>query len=105
VAIPDQGTIESAIVVTGRTGKAPAGLRVAVRIVHPYRGDLGVDLVAPDGRTYRIKTPSPFDRGVNFDVVATVNASASPLAGRWTLRVSDVFAGDAGFLDRWSLLV
>lgn len=80
VPIPDQGTIESSIVVTGRTGKAPGALRVTVRIVHSHRGDLGAGLVAPDGRVYRIKVPAPYDRAANFDVVATVNAAASPLA-------------------------
>jgi subtilisin-like proprotein convertase family protein len=38
-------------------------------------------------------------------VVATVNASASPLAGVWTLQVRDVYTGDVGYLDRWSLLL
>jgi subtilase family protein/proprotein convertase P-domain-containing protein/peptidase inhibitor I9 len=105
VAIPDQGSAQSAITVTGRTGQASGALRVAVRIVHPYRGDLAVDLVAPDGRTYRIKTASSFDATANLDVVATVNASASPLAGTWTLKVRDVYAGDTGHIDRWSLLI
>lgn len=105
VAIPDGGAAESAVLVTGRTGKASAALRIAVRIVHPYRGDLAVDLVAPDGRTYRLKTQSPYDRAANFDAVVTVNASASPLAGQWTLRVRDAYVGDVGHLDRWGLLI
>lgn len=105
VPIPDQGSAQSSITVTGRTGKASGALRVAVRIVHPFRGDLAVDLVAPDGRTYRIKTASSFDATANLDVVATVNASASPLAGTWTLKVRDVYAGDTGHIDRWSLLI
>jgi subtilisin-like proprotein convertase family protein len=105
VPIPDQGSAQSAIRVTGRTGKASGALRVAVRIVHPYRGDLAVDLVAPDGKTYRIKSATSFDSAANLDVVATVNASASPLAGTWTLKVRDVYAGDTGYIDRWSLLI
>lgn len=105
VAIPDRGTIRSSVTVTGRTGKAPGSLRVAVRILHPFRGDLAVDLIAPDGRSYRIKSASSFDAAADFDVVATVNASASPLAGVWTLQVRDVYAGDTGHLDRWGLLL
>lgn len=105
VAIPDGGGAESAVLVTDRTGKAPAALRIAVRIVHTYRGDLAVDLVAPDGRTYRLKTRSPYDRTANFDAVVTVNASASPLAGQWTLQVRDAYVGDVGYLDRWGLLI
>ncbi len=50
VAIPDGGTaIESPISVGGRTGNAPSALKVAVDITHTYRGDLVIDLVAPDG--------------------------------------------------------
>jgi subtilisin family serine protease len=105
VAIPDRGTARSAITVTGRTDRASAALRVAVKVVHPFRGDLAVDLIAPDGRTYRIKTASSFDATANLNVVATVNASASPLAGTWILQVRDVYAGDTGYLDRWSLLI
>ncbi|HST66720.1 MAG TPA: S8 family serine peptidase [Mycobacteriales bacterium] len=105
VAIPDKGTARSTITVTGRTGRAPAALRVAVRIVHPFRGDLAVDLIAPDGRSYRVKIASSFDAAQNYDAVTTVNASASPLAGTWILQVRDVYAGDTGHLDRWSLLI
>jgi subtilisin family serine protease len=104
VPIPDRGTAESAIVVTTRPGRASAALRVTVRVVHPYRGDLAVELRAPDGRTYRIKVPSPLDRGMDYAATVPVNASASPGNGTWTLRVSDVYAGDVGHLDRWSLI-
>jgi subtilisin-like proprotein convertase family protein len=73
--------------------------------VHPRPGDLAVELVAPDGRSYRVKFPSRFDDAADVDVVATVNAAGSPLAGMWSLEIRDVFAGDTGFLDRWGLLV
>jgi subtilisin family serine protease len=105
VAIPDQGGAQSSITVTGKPGKASAALRVSIRISHPFRGALVVDLVAPDGKSYRIKSSSAFDTTANFDVVATVNASASPLAGTWTLQVQDVHAGDTGYLDRWGLFI
>lgn len=103
VPVPDRGTAESAIVVTGRPGRASAAFPVTIRVVHPYRGDLAIELRAPDGKVYRLKTPSTLDRGVNYDTTVTVNASGSPASGTWTLRVQDVYAGDTGFLDRWSL--
>ena len=52
VAIPDNATVESPITVSGRSGNAPSSTPVAVNIVHTYRGDLKVDLVAPDGSVY-----------------------------------------------------
>ncbi len=39
----------SPITVSGRSGNAPSSTPVAVNIVHTYKGDLKVDLVAPDG--------------------------------------------------------
>ena len=105
VAIPDAGSAGSSLLVTGRSGRAPAALRVQVRVVHPYRGDLAIDLVAPDGRVYRIKAAAAYDKAADFSAVVTVNASASPLSGVWALQVRDVYAGDTGYLDRWSLLI
>ena len=49
VEIPDGETVESPLIVSGRTGNAPSTSRSTVDIVHTYRGDLVVDLVAPDG--------------------------------------------------------
>ena len=37
---------------SGRTGNGSATTPVAVNIVHTYKGDLKVDLVAPDGSVY-----------------------------------------------------
>ncbi len=48
-AIGDNTTINSPITVSGRTGNAPATTSVSVNITHTYKGDLKVDLVAPDG--------------------------------------------------------
>ena len=57
VAIPDAGAaVTSPIAVSGVTGNAPATLKVDVNIVHTYRGDLVIDLIAPDGTAYRLKS-------------------------------------------------
>lgn len=104
VPIPDLGTAESAIAVAGRPGQASGALRVVVRVVHSYRGDLAVDLLAPGGTTYRLKNSSSFDHAQNLEAVFTVNASAAPAEGTWRLRVRDRYAADTGYLDSWSLL-
>ena len=103
VAIQDRATVSSAVTVTGRTGNAPSTLRVPVTIRHTFRGDLQLDLQAPDGTLYRLKSSSSFD-GAN-DVVATytVNASSEVANGTWRLRVTDRYAGDTGYLDSWGL--
>jgi aminopeptidase S len=102
VATIDQGTVESPIVVAGVPGNAPAELRVSVDIRHTYRGDLIVDLVAPDGTAYNIRNRLG---GSADDIIGTfaIDASAEVAEGTWKLRVHDAIIGDVGFINHWSL--
>ncbi|MFM9695608.1 S8 family peptidase [Streptomyces europaeiscabiei] len=103
VSIPDNGAaIESSIPVTGLTGNAPSTLQVGVDITHTYRGDLVLDLVAPDGSTYRLKASSS-DSADNLVTTYSVNASSEVANGTWKLRVQDVAASDTGRLNNWKL--
>lgn len=101
-AILDNRTIESPITVSGRSGNASSSLQVGVRILHTYRGDLKVDLIAPNGTVFVLhnRTGGSAD---NIIQTFTVNASAIPANGTWRLRVNDNAAGDTGTLDQWSL--
>ncbi|WP_343225858.1 M4 family metallopeptidase [Noviluteimonas lactosilytica] len=101
-AIGDNTTIESPITVSGRSGNAPSTAQVAVDILHTYKGDLKVDLVAPDGSLYTLhnRTGSSTD---NIIQTYTVNLSTELLNGTWKLRVNDNAAGDTGTLRRWSV--
>ncbi|MFJ4758065.1 S8 family peptidase [Streptomyces sp. NPDC088763] len=104
LSIPDAGSaVESPITVTGRGGNAPSALWVAVDITHTYRGDLVVDLVAPDGSTYRLKSSSGSDSADDVKATYTVNASTETADGTWKLRVRDTAAQDTGRLNGWSL--
>ncbi|MDZ4811183.1 MAG: S8 family serine peptidase [Pseudomonadota bacterium] len=101
-AIGDNTTVNSPIVVSGRTGNAPSTLSVAVNIVHTYQGDLKVDLVAPDGTLYNIHnyTGGGID---NIIKTVTINASSEVANGTWNLRVNDNAAGDVGYINSWSM--
>ncbi|RFP59852.1 pre-peptidase C-terminal domain-containing protein [Cognatiluteimonas weifangensis] len=101
--IPNPGTIDSPITVSGRSGNAPSNASVSVNIVHTYRGDLQIDLVAPDGSTYRLKNSSGSDSADNVVATYTVNLSTEALNGTWKLRVKDVYSGDTGYIDSWSV--
>ncbi|MFG2503457.1 M4 family metallopeptidase [Streptomyces sp. NPDC048441] len=104
VAIPDNGAaVTSSINVTGRTGNAPSTLKVGVDIIHTWRGDLVVDLVAPDGSTYRLKNSSGSDSADNIQETYTVNASSEVANGTWKLKVQDVAAQDVGRINSWKL--
>ncbi len=102
VAISDNTTVESPIVVSGRTGNAPTNASVTVAIVHTYQGDLKVDLVAPDGSLYNIhnRTGGSAD---NINKTVTLNLSTEALNGTWKLRVADLAGGDIGRIDSWSV--
>jgi Zn-dependent metalloprotease len=100
VTIPDRGAaVTSAVSVTGITGNAPSTLRVDVNITHTFRGDLVVDLVAPDGTAYRLKNSSTTDSADNVVATYTVNASSEVANGSWKLRVQDVASQDTGRIN------
>lgn len=86
-------------------------LYVRVDIVHPARGDLRIELIAPDGTVILLQ---PLSSSRTRDVHATYGltaASAEPLdvlhgrsaAGLWTLRVADRQPLDTGTLVSWGL--
>ncbi|OIJ88748.1 M4 family metallopeptidase [Streptomyces colonosanans] len=104
VAIPDGGpAVTSSITVSGQSGNAPAALKVTVDIVHTWRGDLRIDLVAPNGTTYRMKNNNISDSADDVHETYTVNASSAPANGTWKLKVQDMYAGDTGYIDGWKL--
>ena len=103
VSIVDKSTVYSDINVTGLSGNAPSNLSVDVRIIHTYRGDLQIDLVAPDGSTYRLKDTSGRDSADNVIATYSVNASSESASGLWRLKVWDRWNGDTGYIDSWSM--
>ncbi|MCP9945132.1 S8 family serine peptidase [Streptomyces somaliensis] len=103
-ALPDNSRtgVTSSISVTGRTGAAPAALKVGVDITHTYRGDVAIELIAPDGTVRQLKGTGN-DSTDDIKTTYTVDASSEQANGTWKLRVSDRMAGDTGTLNGWSL--
>ncbi len=86
---------------------------VRVDVEHPSRGDLRITLIAPDGTARLLFAPS-LDRVP--DIHATFGSDAEPLdpltifngkpiAGLWTLVVTDTHGNNVGRLLSWSLVV
>ncbi|HEY9144890.1 MAG TPA: proprotein convertase P-domain-containing protein [Arenimonas sp.] len=100
--ISDNSTVESPISVSGRSGNAPNNASVAVDIRHTWKGDLSVDLVAPDGSTYNLHNRSGGSAN-NVIGTYTVNLSSEALNGTWKLRVNDNARGDTGYINSWSV--
>ncbi|MEV1054727.1 M4 family metallopeptidase [Streptomyces sp. NPDC049887] len=103
VNIPDLGTVSSPVAVTGIAGNAPSNLKVDVDIKHTWRGDLVIDLVAPDGTAYRLKNSSGSDSADDVIATYTVNASSEVANGTWNLRVQDVARYDTGYISNVKL--
>ncbi|KAB8198831.1 S8 family serine peptidase [Lysobacter maris] len=100
--INDYATVESPIAVSGRSGNGPASATIAVDIRHTYKGDLKVDLVAPDGSVYNLHNRSG---GSANDIIGsyTRDLSSEALNGTWKLRVNDNYYGDTGYINSWSI--
>jgi subtilisin family serine protease len=104
VAIPDAGpAVFSNLTISGCARSASSTSKAEVHIKHTYRGDLQIDLVAPDGTAYRLKSSNPSDGTANVDATFTVNLSSEAANGTWRLKVQDVFAVDSGNIDTWTL--
>ncbi|MET7426665.1 S8 family serine peptidase [Dactylosporangium sp. NPDC005555] len=104
-AIRDRGTVTTAVVVSGCAGKASAATRVEVHVVHAKRGDLVVELLAPNGSVKRLKAANAKDKAKNLDATYTVNMSSRLKNGAWKLRVRDSAKGNTGYLNSWTLTV
>ncbi|WP_327281276.1 MULTISPECIES: M4 family metallopeptidase [unclassified Streptomyces] len=104
VAIPDSPgpAVTSSVAVSGITGNAPSALKVGVKITHTYIGDLQIDLVAPNGTSFRLQNSSS-DSTANLDKTYTVNASAVSANGTWKLKVQDKGAADVGTITDFKL--
>jgi subtilisin-like proprotein convertase family protein len=88
-------------------------LFVRVDIAHSARGDLKIELIAPDGTTALLQLIS-FDHTRDIHVTYGIDATpASRLdvfrgrsaAGIWALRVADLRPLDTGTLQSWDLVI
>ncbi len=104
IAIPDNNStgITSSISVN-RTGNAGT-IEIKFDIVHTWRGDLVVDLIAPNGAIVNLHArTNSGDSSDNLSKTVNVNASSVGAAGTWRLRVKDLARFDTGYIDNWSI--
>ncbi|HEX6683807.1 MAG TPA: M14 family zinc carboxypeptidase [Candidatus Limnocylindrales bacterium] len=102
VQIPDLSTVESPITISGCNRNASSTSTAEVHIVHTYRGDLVVSLVAPDGTVSTLLNRSGGSAD-NVNQTFTVNLSGEAADGTWRLRVQDAASLDTGRVDSWTL--
>ncbi|WP_234329221.1 MULTISPECIES: proprotein convertase P-domain-containing protein [unclassified Streptomyces] len=102
-AIPDSGSVDSPISISGFSGNASKELKIHVEARHERRGDLKIQLLDPNGKAYLVKADSAEDTGQTIRKNYTVDAGTSPASGTWKLHVEDVSAGSTGTIDSWTL--
>ncbi|MER6345190.1 proprotein convertase P-domain-containing protein [Streptomyces sp. NPDC001532] len=101
--VPDPGSVQSLIPVSGVSGNAPKALRVSVDVTHGWFGDVQVELVDPNGKVYVLYEVNGADPGGTLRETYTVDASGSPAGGTWKLRVEDLWVGSSGTINSWTL--
>jgi len=104
VSIPDGNTggVTSTINVN-RSGNAGT-IEVKFDIVHTWRGDLSVKIIAPNGASASLhERTNTGDSGDNLSKTVSVNASSVTASGNWKLQVIDHASGDTGYIDSWSI--
>jgi extracellular elastinolytic metalloproteinase len=109
LTIPDADSEGVVSTVSLPAAGAVRSLVVDVVITHPFRGDLVVSLVAPDGRTALLhnRTGGGADnlrRSFDSESVDSLAALVgTPTGGNWSLRVADHAPADIGRLESWAL--
>jgi hypothetical protein len=102
-SIGDRATVESKLTVAGCAGNGSAASTVQVAVKHSDRGDLAVWLVAPDGTAYKLKSAVSGDNVRDLSATYPLNLASEARNGVWKLKVSDMYFGDTGYLDAWTL--
>lgn len=77
-------------------------IKISYNIVHTYRGDLKVEIYAPNGASAVLREPS----GGGTDNIVdsnTLNAGTTPANGTWGLKVTDNAGADVGYINSWSI--
>lgn len=107
-AIPDNTSRQGLTSSIQITDNAVIGaISISVDITHTFRGDLKVDLIAPNGDVIILHNR----QGGGLDnLVQTYTTELSTLinetaTGTWTLRVGDYAGSDTGTLQSWSITI
>jgi subtilisin family serine protease len=103
--IADRATVDSPLTVANAAGNGSKTTQIKLSVKHADRGDLAVYLIAPDGTQLKLKSATSGDDVRDLNATWTVNLSSKVRNGVWKLRVQDVFAGDTGTIDTWTLTV
>ncbi|NQD36645.1 hypothetical protein HPT27_06380 [Permianibacter sp. IMCC34836] len=101
--IPDNNATGIQSPISVPTSGTAGTVTVDVNIVHPYIGDLIVDLIAPDGSVYNLQNRSGGSADNIVKTFTVSGASAEQKNGSWKLRAADRASADTGYINSWTL--
>ncbi|MEJ7804597.1 MAG: proprotein convertase P-domain-containing protein [Telluria sp.] len=99
--IPDNNTAGVSSPVSVAAAGTAGTVTAVVNIIHPYIGDLVVDLIGPDNAVYNLHNRSGGDTD-NIQRSFSVSVGAKSRLGTWKLRASDREARDTGHIESWT---
>jgi hypothetical protein len=99
--IPDNNATGVASPVTVSASGNAGTVTAEVNIIHPYVGDLVVDLIGPDNTVYNLQNRAGGSAD-NIQRSFSVVVGAKPRVGTWKLRVTDRAAQDNGHIESWT---
>jgi hypothetical protein len=105
-AIPDPGTVESAVAFSAPSNAVVTGIDVSYTFNHAYWGDLVVTLIAPGGGQAVLRDQAGgSSSGTNTDRFYTTAVNGVSVNGAWRLRAEDAASLDSGSLLDFQLTV
>jgi subtilisin-like proprotein convertase family protein/pimeloyl-ACP methyl ester carboxylesterase len=111
VSIPDTNTfVSSTITISGApSGAVVTGIDVYFRCVHPYSGDLNIDLNADANGSLGNRDLWSREGGSADNPTRTVTGISTfnglSVNRTWYLYARDEVGGDSGYIDEWSITV
>ncbi len=100
--IPDNNPIGASSPINVSLSGNAGSMRISYNIIHTYRGDLRVQLVAPNGNITTLRNPSGGGTN-NLDESKTTNQGSTAANGTWQLKVVDIYNQDTGYINSWQI--
>jgi subtilisin-like proprotein convertase family protein len=103
LGIPDKDPTGISRFLEASSTKTTNLIKLKTSITHSYIGDLKIVLKSPRGQEFLVQDHVSTHSGAAIPKTYDVEVHEEPIAGRWTLILSDWTSGDVGTLNSWGL--
>lgn len=100
--IPDNNPSGASSAISVNLAGQAGNMAISYNIIHTYRGDLRVQLIAPDGSITTLRNPSGGSTN-NLNETINSNQGSRNAAGTWQLKVVDIYNQDTGYINSWQI--